>query len=121
MLAGLDWAAAPGATALLTVPGDTPFIPRDLAAALAPPPSCAASGGNVHHLVALWPVAARAALRRFLATPGPRGVRDFAATLGMRQVAFPAVASDPFYNVNTPADVAAARALAARTRPEDEA
>ena len=41
---------------LLTVPGDTPFIPRGLAAALAPPPACAASNGRLHQLVALWPV-----------------------------------------------------------------
>ncbi len=121
VLAGLDWAAALGATALLTVPGDTPFVPRDLAAALAPPPSCAASGGYVHTLVALWPVAVRGALRGFLGAPGPRGVRDFAATLGMRPVAFAAVAPDPFYNVNTPADLAAARALAGRAGPEDKA
>jgi molybdopterin-guanine dinucleotide biosynthesis protein A len=47
-------------------------------------------------------------------------VRNFAATIVMRPVTFPAVAVDPFYNVNTPDDVAAARALATRTRPEGE-
>jgi len=112
VLAGLDWAAAQGADALLTVPGDTPFIPSDLAAALAPPPACAMSAGQVHHLVAFWPVAARAALRRFLSAPGPRGVRDFTAGLAMRRVAFPAVAWDPFHNVNTQGDLTAARLLA---------
>jgi molybdopterin-guanine dinucleotide biosynthesis protein A len=70
VLAGLDWAASLGADALLTVPGDTPFIPPDLAAALTPPPVCATSAGQVHHLVALWPTAARDALRRFLCEPG---------------------------------------------------
>ena len=38
VLAGLDWAAAQGCNTLLTVPGDTPFIPSGLAAALAPCP-----------------------------------------------------------------------------------
>lgn len=114
VLVGLDWAAAQGADALLTVPGDTPFIPPDLAAALAPAPACAMSAGQVHHLVALWPVTARAALRRFLSEPGPRGVRDFTAGLPMRRVDFPAVAWDPFHNVNTPDDLAAARLLAGR-------
>ncbi len=114
VLAGLDWAAAQGAEALLTVPGDTPFIPPDLAAALAPPPACAMSAGQVHHLVALWPVPVRAALRRFLGDPGPRGVRDFTAGLAMRRVDFPVVAWDPFHNVNTPDDLEAARGLAGR-------
>ncbi len=70
LLAGLDWAAGLGADALLTVPGDTPFIPRGLAAALAPAPACAASNGRAHHLVALWPVACRDDLRRLLVGAG---------------------------------------------------
>jgi len=113
VLAGLDWAAGRGAGALLTVPGDTPFIPRDLAARLAPAPSCAASGGRVHHLVALWPVAARAALRSRLSADGPRNVAAFAAVLGLRFVAFAAEgqACDPFLNVNTPEDLARAQAV----------
>jgi molybdopterin-guanine dinucleotide biosynthesis protein A len=114
VLAGLDWAAAQGAEALLTVPGDTPFIPPVLAAALAPPPACAMSAGRVHHLVALWPVTARAALHRFLSEPGLRGVREFTACLAMRRVDFPAVAWDPFHNVNTPDDLTVARGLAGR-------
>lgn len=112
VLAGLEWAAAGGHATLLTVPGDTPFIPADLVARLTPGPSCAASAGQAHHLVALWPVAARDALRRWLSTPGPRGVRQFSAKLGQRQIVFSAVASDPFLNVNTVEDLAKARAVA---------
>lgn len=112
VLAGLEWAATLGATTLLTIPGDTPFIPPGLAAALAPAPSCAASLGRVHHLVALWPVAARAALRAHLAAPGPRDVASFAASLPMRPVDFPCNSGDPFFNVNTPADLATARHIA---------
>ena len=117
VLAGLDWAAGRGAGALLTVPGDTPFIPRDLAARLAPAPACAASGGRVHHLVALWPVAARAALRSRLAADGPRKVAVFAATVGLRVVAFADEDQpcDPFLNVNTPEDLARARRMLERT------
>ena len=113
VLAGLDWAASRGAGALLTVPGDTPFIPRDLAARLAPSPSCAASGGRVHHLVALWPVAARAALRSRLAADGPRNVAAFAVALGLRAVAFAVEDQpcDPFLNVNTPEDLARAQVM----------
>jgi molybdopterin-guanine dinucleotide biosynthesis protein A len=115
VLAGLDWAVGAGAEALLTVPGDTPFVPAGLAAALAPAPACAASAGHTHHLVALWPVDCREALRTLLSHPGSRAVGGFAAQIGMRAVAFPAGPWDRFLNVNTPAELDAARRLAART------
>jgi molybdopterin-guanine dinucleotide biosynthesis protein A len=111
VLAGLDWAAGLGAEVLLTVPGDTPLIPVGLAGALAPAPATATSGGRVHHLVALWPVAARARLRRMLSEPGSRGVAHFGAAVGTRFVDFPLLPCDPFLNVNTVADLAAARAI----------
>ncbi len=103
VLAGLDWAAGLGAHSLLTVPGDTPLIPANLAQALMPAPAVAESAGRRHHLVALWPVSAVAPLRAWLAQPGSRSVRGFAETLPMRAVAF---AGDPFANANTPADLA---------------
>ncbi len=112
VLAGLEWAHAIGAAALLTVPGDTPLIPPGLAAALAPAPAVAESGGRLHHLVALWPVAAAPALRAWLQQPGSRSVRAFAVTLGMRPVRFD---GDPFANANTPDDL---RALEARLAGE---
>ncbi|HUN40915.1 MAG TPA: molybdenum cofactor guanylyltransferase MobA [Acetobacteraceae bacterium] len=112
VLAGLDWAVTIGAGALLTVPGDTPFVPQGLAAALTPPPACAASNGHVHHLVALWPVPCREDLRRLLAAPGPRAVLRFAQQIRMRTVDFPVGKWDPFLNVNTGEDLAMARALA---------
>jgi molybdopterin-guanine dinucleotide biosynthesis protein A len=112
VLAGLDWADANGAEALLTVPGDTPFIPPGLAAALSPAPSCAASRGQPHHLVALWPVAARDTLRKLLSAPGPRSVARFADSIAARRVAFAAADRDPFFNVNTPEDLAIARGTA---------
>ncbi len=128
LLAGLDWAAGQGADSVLTVPGDTPFIPRGLPRVLAPAPACASSNGWLHYLVALWPVACRQALRDWLQGGGgasalgsrppsraaSRGVRHFAASLGMRRVDFAACPWDPFLNVNTADDLAAARALAAR-------
>jgi molybdopterin-guanine dinucleotide biosynthesis protein A len=107
VLAGLEWAAASGGETLLTVPVDTPFIPDDLARRLDKAPSVACHQGHIHHLVALWPVAARTGLAAFLAKPGSRRVADFAASLGMRQVEFPG-AIDPFANINTPEELAAA-------------
>jgi molybdenum cofactor guanylyltransferase len=115
VLAGLDWAAAAGAEWLLTVPGDTPFVPAGLAAALAPPPACAVSHGRAHHLVALWPTGCRDALRAWLSAPGSRAVARFTDAIGMRRVDFPAGKWDPFLNVNTPDDLAIARSVTPST------
>lgn len=116
ILAGLEWAFRIGATALLTVPGDTPFVPRGLAAALSPAPACAASAGQIHYLVALWPIEVRVTLREHLSRPGARHVARFAEAIGMRRVDFPPAAWDPFLNVNTPADLEAAESQVARSR-----
>jgi molybdopterin-guanine dinucleotide biosynthesis protein A len=105
VLEGLHWAARCGAQALLTVPGDTPFIPSDLADRLSPAPACAASGGHVHPLVALWPVACRGRLQGWT---GKR-VRSFAEAIGMREVGFEDAGA--FLNVNTPGDLAAANRM----------
>jgi molybdopterin-guanine dinucleotide biosynthesis protein A len=114
VLAGLDWASGMGAESLLTIPGDTPFVPIGLAAALAPSPACATSNGRTHHLIALWPVACADALRALLSAPGSRAVARFTDAIGMRHIAFPAGKWDPFLNVNTPDDLAVARSLAPR-------
>jgi molybdopterin-guanine dinucleotide biosynthesis protein A len=112
VLAGLGWARGLGASALLTVPGDTPFVPRGLVGALSPAPACAASNGHVHHLVALWPVGCREELRAVLSAPGRRDVGHFAQLVGMRRVDFPMAKWDAFMNVNTPGDLTVARAIA---------
>ncbi len=112
LLAALDWAAAGGAPAVLTVPGDAPFIPFDLLPKLseAGPPAVAASEGRVHPTAGLWPVAAAPALRAALAA-GTRKVRAFAQAQGARVVDFPVPPGgpDPFLNLNTPGDLATAR------------
>ena len=41
LLRGLEWAAGQGASSLLTVPGDTPFIPERLARSLGTAPAVA--------------------------------------------------------------------------------
>jgi molybdopterin-guanine dinucleotide biosynthesis protein A len=104
---GLAWAASIGAEFLLTIPVDTPFTPPDLLAALTPGPSVAVYEGRQHHLVSLWPVAFLAGLKTFLGVPSAYKVRDALTLCGARQVAF-AGAADPFHNINTPDDLAAA-------------
>jgi molybdopterin-guanine dinucleotide biosynthesis protein A len=112
ILAGLDWAAGLGMTALLTAPGDTPFLPGGLAERLAPAPCGVASAGQRHHLVALWPVSCAETLRAMLSSPGSRRVAEFAERIGMRYAEFGVRTADPFVNVNTAGDLARARATA---------
>ena len=115
ILAALEWAAALGASAVVSTPVDTPFLPRDLVARLAAAgdlsrPVVVQTGALVHPASAFWPVACRGALRAAL-DAGERRVRAFATAEGCRAVRF---AADGLRNVNTPADLAAAEALLAR-------
>src|SRR5579875_3016775 len=106
VLAGLEWAAAAGAEALLTIPADTPFVPAGGAGRLSPGPSCAATGRRVHHLVALWPVGLAGALRVFLTGRGPFAAQRFGRLIGMRAVSWDIAGdADPFGNINTRADL----------------
>lgn len=105
-----------GAELLLTVPGDAPFLPRDLAARLAPAPAMAASGGKRHPPASLWPVAAAPALRAHLAGLDPNDRRahsviGFGARISMRVVSFPVAPIDPFLDVDTPSDLDRAASL----------
>lgn len=117
ILAGLRWAARhqPEARDVLSLPADTPFAPLDLAARLGEARgaraavACAASGGRLHPAVALWPVALADALEAALRA-GERRVRGWAERQGLAVCTFAAAPFDPFLNVNTPADLAAARA-----------
>lgn len=119
ILAGLDHVAAAfaGARYLLTVPADCPFLPADLAARLGEAAekagaAYAASGGRTHPVVGLWPVEARETLRRLLAD-GERRVERWTARVGAVAVEWPAKPCDPFFNVNTPDDLAEAERLVA--------
>jgi molybdopterin-guanine dinucleotide biosynthesis protein A len=64
-------------------------------------------------VVALWPVALREPLRDALTRDSLRQVGLFLARYKLATVAWPAAPRDPFFNVNTPEDFAAAEALAA--------
>lgn len=128
VLAGMRWTATrlPGARHIATVTADAPFIPMDLVArlrmAVAGPPgviAVAASGGEVHPVIGLWPLALAddlaAALQR-----GERKVQAWTERHGAITVEFPCVMVgsdriDPFFNVNTPGELAEARRLAQAT------
>ncbi|MEM7270208.1 MAG: molybdenum cofactor guanylyltransferase MobA [Pseudomonadota bacterium] len=122
VLAGMDWAAAGGASHILTVAADTPFFPTDLAARLEAgvtpdtPIALAATtdqkrGLSRHPTFGLWPVALADDLRAALAD-GVRKVVLWTDRHGAATVPFPIEPFDPFFNVNTPDDMATAEALA---------
>jgi molybdenum cofactor guanylyltransferase len=125
ILAGLDWAAAhaPGTTDIASVPGDCPFLPADLITRLAAarseastPLACARSGDWRHPVVGLWPVALREDLRQALMVEGLHKIEIWTARHGVAIADWPAEPVDPFFNVNTPEDVAAAERVAAQER-----
>jgi molybdopterin-guanine dinucleotide biosynthesis protein A len=104
----------PQATHVVSVPADTPFIPDDLAARLQEKASggkivIAASNDRPHPAVALWPLAALPSLARFLDEGDERSVLAFATAFGCAVAEFPPDrGKDPFFNINTPQDLAAA-------------
>jgi len=123
ILAGLDWAAAhaPEIAYVASVPGDCPFLPRDLVtrlhqarAASGQPLACARSGEWRHPVVGVWPVALRADLRHALTKEDLRKIELWTARHGIALADWPAEPVDPFFNVNTPEDAAAAEQLAAQ-------
>jgi molybdopterin-guanine dinucleotide biosynthesis protein A len=123
VLAGLDWAAALGLDAVVTVAADTPFFPEDLVVRLGhaaetagTPVVLAATSSGRHPTFGLWRVDLRGDLRRSL-RDGTRKVMDWADRHGAATAMFPDTPVDPFLNVNTPEDLARARALVARDEP----
>lgn len=121
ILAGLDWAAAhaPDIAWIVSVPGDGPFLPRDLVARLhdariadGKPLACARSGDWRHPVVGVWPVALRADLRRALVDEDLHKIELWTARHGIAIAEWPDQPVDPFFNVNTPDDAAAAEKIA---------
>lgn len=112
VMAGLNWARSLGAERLATVAVDTPFFPIHLVQRLAEIDTSnialARSGGRNHPVFALWPVATLDPLRTFLDRGETRRVMTFLESYGYESVDFPNEPFDPFFNINTPQDMAAA-------------
>jgi molybdopterin-guanine dinucleotide biosynthesis protein A len=115
VLAGLDWAAARGADHIVTAAADTPFFPADLVPRLlmaaedqGHPIALARTDNGRHPTFGLWPVALREDLRIAL-TEGVRKVVQWTDKHGTAMADFPTGRFDPFFNVNTPEDLALAQ------------
>ena len=120
ILAGLDWAAEnrPDCPIVVSVATDAPFLPTDLVSRMAEAIAtegadlaCAASGGQTHPVIGLWPVRLREDLRRALAEEGLRKVDVWTARYRLAVVPFADQPIDPFFNANRPQDLERAEAL----------
>lgn len=113
VLAAMEWALvqSPEVTHLVSVPGDSPFIPADLVARLASaakPIAYASYRGQAYPVVGLWPVALARDLRRALVEEGAHKVEAFAQRCGAAVVAWDELPEDPFFNINEPIHLAEA-------------
>jgi len=120
ILAGLDWTAAnrPDCAFVVSLATDAPFLPADLVARLVAGMkadgadlACAASGGQPHPVIGLWPVRLRDDLRHALSVEGIRKVDVWTARHRLATVDFPLTPIDPFFNANRPEDLDRAAAL----------
>ena len=123
ILSGLDWMRAnrPKARWLATFACDCPFFPRDMVDRLIAHAqsenasvAVAASGGRHHPVFAVWRAGIPATSQSVLNDQALRKMDDFIARLPSSRVVFPADPIDPFFNINTPDDLARAETLLAK-------
>jgi molybdopterin-guanine dinucleotide biosynthesis protein A len=122
VLTGLEWAATlPGVTHIASAATDTPFLPLDLVARLAELAGperivIACSDGNRHPVFGLWPVPLRQDLAQWLRTSDTMKVLAWASRHDLAFCDFDTGgdgAPDPFFNANTPEELAEAEAFLA--------
>jgi molybdopterin-guanine dinucleotide biosynthesis protein A len=120
VLTALEWAAIhrPSVAWVVSVPGDTPFIPNNLVQRLHTARAsshmrlaCAASGSHEHYTTCLWPVDLRHDLRHALIVEGTRRTGEWVKAHGLGTVSWPTEPFDPFFNINTPEELDVARAM----------
>ncbi|WP_201838337.1 molybdenum cofactor guanylyltransferase MobA [Microvirga zambiensis] len=130
ILTALEWTAAhrPGVEWVVSVPSDTPFIPKDLVRRLHEalqkgqhPLACASSDGRLHFAVGLWPVSLRDDLRQAIVDKGLRSIRDWTSLHGCAEATWPVETIDPFFNINTPDDLVQATIWLSEDIPDDRA
>ncbi|MBA2590365.1 MAG: molybdenum cofactor guanylyltransferase MobA [Alphaproteobacteria bacterium] len=103
LLTGMAWAAQAGATHVLSVACDTPFLPPDLSQRLGAGLSrgdiaIARDDARSHPVIGLWPTALAPRLARDMEQNGIRGVHQWLRGQSVREVSFDAA---HFRNINT--------------------
>ena len=110
ILAGMDWIAEkrPDIEYLLSVSGDSPFLPQDLVERLIKPIvesdaelTVASRNGRTQPVIGLWDWRLRDDLRRCLTEEKIFKVDRWTARFNIQTVSFDAEENDPFFNVNT--------------------
>ena len=119
IIVGMRRAMASDYSEIVTIPGDTPFVPRQLVFE-----HCKArtkthsdivitkSGGSLYPVVGLWPVAFVEQLERAVLFENMRSVRDFLLRHSVEVMDHSNSGSDPFMNINVPADLESAEVIA---------
>lgn len=113
ILAGMRWADGLGARRVASVAADGPFLPRDLILRLAlatTPVATAASGGFTHPVIGVFDVSLADDLEAALLA-GERKIDRWTARHGVSEIEWPVVPFDPFFNANSPDDLAVAEAV----------
>jgi len=113
VLAGLDWCriAHPGIRTVVTIAVDCPFLPRDFVPRLTDRTAeivYAVSNGRDHPTAAAWDVSLADALRATVEANEDLSVRRFWRGHAVAPCAFETGRIDPFFNINTPEDLARA-------------
>jgi molybdenum cofactor guanylyltransferase len=122
VLAGMDYAAEmTTASHILSVAADCPFLPLDLATRLKAVMqlhnariTVAHSGGYAQPTIALWDVRLRHDLRVALTTEGLRKIDKFTARYPLAKAEWLTEPFDPFFNANSPDDLAEAEKILVR-------
>ncbi len=123
VLTGMIWAReqAPECAWVASFATDAPFVPTDLVARLVAAVegdgadmACAASGGRPHPVFGLWPVRLADDLKSALSDDGVRKVDVWTARYRLAVADFACEPVDPFFNVNSPDEMAQASDILAR-------
>jgi molybdenum cofactor guanylyltransferase len=120
ILAALDWTATrrPAIEWVVSAAADSPFLPHDFVPRLhaarmhaGTPLACARTGGRTHPVNGLWSVELRNDLRRALIDEDMRKIDLWTARHGIAVADWTSNPFDPFFNINTPDDLAEAAQL----------
>lgn len=121
ILTAMDWAARerPATQWILSAPVDAPFLPDDLGARLwnvacniGKQVALAASNGQTHFVCGLWHTGLRNRIHHMLVERAINRAEAIAESCGYETVQWAGAPFDPFFNVNTPEDLAMAETFA---------